>query len=118
MLAKVIGFLWVLFGFLWLARPQALKGRLQRKMGRKTRWIVYGFLIVFGFLMMGSVIRTPGFLPKFIGVLGMVITIKAIMLLTSKTSEKFVTWWSERSMLFFRVLAAAFIALGGAMLYL
>lgn len=102
----------MLFGLLWIFKPYSLKNRLQRKMGRRTRWIVYGFLIVFGFLMAGSVIRAPGITPKIIGIIGMVITIKAIMLLTSKASEKFTAWWGERPVYFFRVLALLFFALG------
>lgn len=116
MLTKIIGFIWVLMGIVWVIRPGMLKNRLQKKMGRKARWVVYGFIIVFGFLMIGSVLKAPGIAAKVVGVAGMALTIKAIMLLTSKTSEKFVSWWSQRPELFFRMLALVFFALGSLML--
>jgi hypothetical protein len=116
MLSKIIGSIWVVLGILWLIRPQMLQNRLKRKLNRKLRWIVYGFIIVFGFMMAGSMLKTPGILPKLIAVVGLVIAIKAMMMITSKTSEKILEWLGSRSLLFFRITAFAFLALGILML--
>jgi len=117
MLAKILGILWIGLGLLWLLKPAALKNRLQRKMNRKMRFVVYGFILVFGFLMIGSVIKTPGLLSKAIGVIGMIVAIRAIMLITSKTSEKVFEWWGNRPLGFYRIWALCMLIIGGMMIY-
>ena len=112
MLLKILGILWIISGIFWTIKPQTLKNRLKKKMSRKLRWIIYSFMLLFGLLVIGGVIRTPGMLPKIVGIAGIFITIKAILLLTSKTSEKMIGWWSERPLLFFRICALSILALG------
>lgn len=112
MIAKIVGSFWIIFGVLWLAKPEMLRSRLKRKMSRGMRRIVFGFVIVFGFMLTGSILRVPGNLTKIAGIVGMIITIKAIMLLTSKTSEKVVEWWSEKPLMVFRLWGLVVLALG------
>ncbi|MEA3489401.1 MAG: hypothetical protein U9R44_03540 [Candidatus Omnitrophota bacterium] len=112
MLSKILGAIWIVLGAFWLVRPQTLKDRLKRKMGRRTKRVVYVFVIVFGFLMIGSVIKAPGLSAKVVGIIGMIITIKAIMLLTSKASLKIATWLADRPLIFFRIWAILFLAIG------
>ena len=80
MLAKILGVVWIILGVLWLVRPEKLKNRLQKKMNRRLRRVVFGFILAFGFLMIGSVFRTPGILPKIIGIIGIVLVIRVIIL--------------------------------------
>ena len=115
MLAKILGTIWIVSGLLWLFKPESLRNRLKKRMSRKLRWIIYGFILIFGLLIIGSVLKANGLLPKIVGVIGIIITIKGILLLTSKTSEKIFTWWSERPIVFFRVWAL-FILVTGLML--
>jgi hypothetical protein len=117
MLSKILGVIWILLGVWWLIRPEALKNRLKRKMNRRVRRVVYGFLLVFGFLMIGSVFKTPGLLPKIIGIVGMIIVIKVIMLITSRTSEKVFDWWAERPLIFFRIWALLVLAIGTMLMF-
>ena len=81
-------------------------------MNRKLKFITYGFIIVFGFLIVGSVIRTEGFLHKAIGIMGMVLVVKGIILLTSRSSEKILSWISEKPPLFFRIWALVILIFG------
>ena len=74
-------------------------------MSRKVRWTVYGFLLVFGFLMMGSVFKAPGLVPKIVGIIGIIITIKVILMITSKTSEKIFGWLAKKPLIIFRIWA-------------
>ena len=111
-MAKILGIIWLVMGILWLVKPEALKNRLKRKIGRKMRWTIYGFLIAFGILMIGSVIKAPGLLPKIIGISGLLLVIKGTFLLLSKASEKLWEWWAKQSLLFFRLQAAGIIAIG------
>lgn len=112
MLSKILGTIWIVLGLWWLIKPESLKNRLRRKMSRKVRWTVFGFVIVFAFLMMGSVVRVPGIGAKIIGIVGLIIAIKAIMFITSKTSLKVLEWWAERPVGFLRIWAAFVIATG------
>lgn len=112
MLAKILGFIWIALGLLWAAKPAILKNRLQRKMGRRMRRVVFGFLLVFSFLLIGSVIKAPGILAKIVAIIGMVFAIKVIMLITSKVSDKTFEWWGERPLVYFRIWGLFVLATG------
>jgi len=115
MFTRILGIIWLLPGIWWLIRPERLKVRMQKKMTRRMRRVVFGAVITVGLLMSGSAFRVPGILPKIISLLGMVIAIKAIMLVTSKTSERVFEWWGERPIVFFRIWAL-FLVLTGVVL--
>lgn len=115
MLSKILGVVWILLGLWWVIKPEALKNRLKRKMSRRVRWTVFAFVFVFAFSMMGSVFKVPGLGAKIIGVIGLVIAIRAIMFITSKTSEKVLEWWGSRSLAFLRGWAV-FVLVTGIML--
>ena len=117
MLSDLFGGLWVLIGLWWLIKPESLRNRLQRKLNRRMKFMVYGFVFMFGILILGSVIKVQGLVPKIIGVFGMFLAIKAIVAVTSKTSEKFIEWWGSRSLAFFRVWAGFFIAVGAYLIF-
>ena len=117
MLAKILGFIWILAGLLWIIKPEILKNRLKKKMNRKMKWPVHGFILVFGFLLIGSVIKAEGLLPKLIGLIGMLIAIRAILWITSKTSEKILDWWAEKPLSFFRLWALFIFGIGVLLLY-
>ncbi|NQT46643.1 MAG: hypothetical protein HQ593_04100 [Candidatus Omnitrophica bacterium] len=117
MLAKIMGTIWVMLGIMWLLKPEKLRARLGRKMSRKMRWITYGFAATFGFLLLGSIIKAPGMVAKIAGLVGMVITIKIVILLASKTSEKMIGWLSTKPLIFFRIWAAFIAATGLALFF-
>ena len=81
-------------------------------MSKKVRWIVYGFVLVFGFLLIGSAFKTPGILGKIVVIVGMVLAIKAILLITSKTSDKIFEWWSNKPVIVFRIWAGIIFIFG------
>ena len=112
MIANILGTIWVVLGLLWLAKPQLLKNRLVKKMNRKMRRIVYAFILVFIFLLIGSIIKAQGFLPKVVGLIGIIIVIKGIRLITAKTSEKMSGWLAKRPLGFFRVWGLIILVAG------
>lgn len=116
MLSKILGVATIMMGLLWLAKPQVLQNRLKKKMNRNLKFTVFGFVIVFGFLVLGSVIKAPGLIPKLIGIVGLVIAIKGIRMFTSKASEKILGWWANKPLGFFRIWAAFILATGIALL--
>ena len=117
MLLKIVGVLWILFGLLWLIKPEIFRNRIRKKMNRKMRWIVFGFILMFGIMMMSAIFKAEGFLPKVVGIIGMIIAIRAIMLLTSKTSQKVFDWWGERPLKYFRVAAFIIFAIGVMLMF-
>jgi len=112
MYAKILGLIWMLLGVLWVLKPGTLKNRFQRKLTRKIKFIVYGSVLVFGFFLIASIVKIDGIYGKIIGIAGLLISIKVIMLITSKTTEMMFEWISNRSLLFFRVWGAVLLGMG------
>ena len=95
MIANVIAAIWMLLGTFWFLKPDSLRNRLTRKMTRGMKRVVVLFAVVFGFSMIGSVIKAPGTLSKVVAIAAFVLTIKLLLLFTSKTSEKFSEFWKR-----------------------
>jgi len=110
--ARIIGVIWVILGLLWLIKPEALKNRLKRKIGRRMKWTIYGFLIVFGVIIMGSVLKSPGVPAKVVGIIGAILAIKGILLFFSKASDGLWQWWAGRPLIYFRLQALLILAVG------
>ena len=112
MLYKLLGCLWIVLGLLWLIRPAALRDRLKKKLNRKIRWIAYGFIAIFALSLIGSIIKAQGFFLKLIGIIGIIITIRAILLLTSKASERVLGKLAARPLWYFMVAGLLILAIG------
>jgi len=117
MFSKILGTISILSGLFWIIKPEVLKNRLKKKMNRKIKWTIYGFILMFSVILIGNAFKVDGFLMKLIAIIGMVVAIRIIMALTSKTSEKILAWWGDKPLVFFRVWAV-FIIIFGLMLVL
>ena len=117
MLSRILGIIWILLGALWIIKPQILRDRMKKKMTRKLRWIVFIFIMAFGFSLIGGVIRAEGFLLKIVGIIGLIIVIKGALLATSKTSEKILSWWQSKPILFFRIWGFFVLIMGVALMF-
>lgn len=115
MLSNIIGVLWIIGGLYWTIRPESLKKRLERKINKRMRRFLFGILIVMGLTVTGSVMKMPGIPPKIIAIIGLVMAIKGIMLLTSRTSEKLFEWWAHRPVSFFRIQGIVILLIGVAL---
>jgi threonine/homoserine/homoserine lactone efflux protein len=111
-MARILGIIWIILGIIWAVKPAILRDRLKRKMTRKIKWAFYGFFMMFGILMVGSVIKLPGILPKIVGLIGIILIIKTLVLMLSKTSEKLWEWWLKQPLMIFRLQAIGFIIIG------
>ena len=112
MFAKIFGSFWILLGLYWLIRPESLKNRLRRKMTWKMRWLVLCLVIAVGALLMGSAIKLEGLFAKVIGIIGIILVIRAIIGITSKSSEKLLEWWGSRPVYVFRIWALIIFGTG------
>jgi len=110
--SRILGIIWAVLGLLWTIKPEALKVRVSRKMSRKMRRIVFFFILIFSLMLIGSVVKADGLIPKIAGILGMIVMIKSIMLVTSATTEKFTCWWGGRPLIFFRIWGLTVLTIG------
>ena len=117
MLSNILGTISMLTGVLWLIKPEILRNRLKKKMNRKIKWTIYGFILAFSVILIRSAFKVDGFLMKLVAIIGMVVAIRIIAALTSKASEKVLAWWGNKPLIFFRVWAL-FVILFGLMLVL
>ena len=112
MISKIVAIVWIISGMICLFKPQILKNRLTKKMNRKFKFIMFGFMLFLGLSLIGSVFSTPGFIAKIILVLGLILAIKAIIFVTSKTSDKLLDWLSKKPILSFRIWALVVLSTG------
>lgn len=117
MWAKIAGIIWILLGILWLIKPQLLRKRLIKKTGRKMRWAVYGFIIVFVFSLLGMVFKAQWLWLKIAGIAGILFAVKAILGLLAKASGKVAGFWEEKPLNFFRIWGLV-LCLSGVLLIL
>jgi len=115
MLVKILGYVWALSGLFWLIWPGCLKWWLMTMTGWKIRRLTFGVMLLVGVMMVGSLFRIPGTLSKILMVVGMLLTIKAVRLITSRAAEGLTEWWAARSMVFFRLWALGVLAVGISM---
>ncbi|MEA3328863.1 MAG: hypothetical protein U9Q08_03945 [Candidatus Omnitrophota bacterium] len=112
MVADILGTIWVLLGLLWIIKPRMLRNRLAKKMNRKMRWIVYGFIIMLAFSLLGVVMKAQGIPLKIAGSIGILIAVKGILTVKSKASEKIAGFWTDRPLVFFRIWGGIILVSG------
>ena len=117
MITKILGTIWILLGILWTTKPQLLRKRLIKKINRKMRWIVYGFIVIFMFSLLGVVIKAQGLWLKIAGLLAISFAVKGILSITGKASDKISGFWSEKPLGFFRIWGVV-ILISGVLLIL
>ncbi len=112
MISGLAGIILMLIGLLGIINPQRVKKRIIRKMGFRLKLIVYGFILVFAVIILVSTIKAQGFLARIGGIIGLIVTIKVIMLVTSKSSEKLSAFLDAKPLIFFRSWAAIVFVMG------
>lgn len=117
-MAKIVGLIWIILGLIGLVKPEMLKNRLKKKMGRTLRRTMYGAVLILGLSLIGSVIKIPGILSKVIGLIGLIIAIRAVILFTSKTSGQLIDKLVNRPLQFFRIWALFILITGLALVFL
>ncbi|NQT07356.1 MAG: hypothetical protein HQ575_07445 [Candidatus Omnitrophica bacterium] len=117
MITRILGIIWIILGILWVVKPQLLRDRLKKRMARKMKWMVLGFVILLGFSILGSVLKAQGLALKLVGILGFIFVARAILFVTTKTSDKMSGWWQGRDLKFFRIWGAFILVMGAAIFF-
>ena len=112
MLAKLIGWLWIVGGVLFLLKPDILKNRLKKKGLKKVKRILFSIAITGGIFLIIASGKMDGALSKIMAILGIVVIIKGVFLLKSKLSEKLLGWAGEQPLIYFRIASLVYILIG------
>lgn len=116
MLVKIIGYIFIILGLFFLIKPAVLKRRLQKKVVKRSRKILFLILLFLGGLFLTAAFKSTGILSKLLIILGIIALIKGLFFLSAKASEKIIGWFSTQPLIIFRFLAITYIILGIIML--
>jgi hypothetical protein len=74
-------------------------------------------ILVAGLTLVGAVFRVPGIPARIIMLAGLIMTIRAIQLMTTKTSEHVLDWFEGRTVRFYRIWALCVTGMGVLMFF-
>ncbi len=112
MFLNIIGWLWIIFGVLFLVWPQLL----QKRLGKKSYKTIRKALFLITLLLAGSLIsvffKLKGTLPKIMVFIGVIGVFKAFFLLKTKASDRLIDFFSRQPLIVFRCGGIAYIVIG------
>jgi uncharacterized protein YjeT (DUF2065 family) len=112
MIARIIGWLWIILGIISLIKPEFLKRRFQKKGLKKFRRIFFAIAFILGGYLILLSWRMPGLLSKIVMLIGIIIVFKGMFLLRAKTAEKIVDWFSNQPLTYFRLGGLLYVIFG------
>lgn len=118
MFVKIFGYIWLAFGILFLLRPQILKNRLQKKGLKRVRKYFVLLALALGGLLISVGFKFQGTLAKILMIFGILSAFKGLFFLNAKTSDKIVEWSAALPIIYFRIGACVYIAIGVILLTL
>lgn len=109
---------WIIFGIMFLVKPEKFRKALQSKGYIAFR--NYLFLIAFfiSLFLINMAMGHSGVTAKILAVMGIIGIVKAFIVLKSKAAEKIFDWFGKRSARFLKAMAILYIAIGISILYL
>ncbi len=118
MFAKILGWVWVIMGVIFLIKPQLLKNRLQKKGIKKIRKYLFCVALALSSMILSIAWNSEGILAKIVFIFGLIGIFKSMFFLKEKTSENLVQWLSIQPIKFFSIGAALQICFGIMLLFL
>lgn len=118
MLAKILGWIWIITGILFFLKPHMLRNRLQKKSIKKIRKYLFATALGLSSMFLGIAWNSKGILAKIVFVFGIIGIFKSLFLLKAKTSEKLIAWFSKQPLEFFRMWAVVQMGFGVVLLFL
>jgi len=112
MLAKIFGLFWIVIGILFFIKPQLLRKRLQTKSIKKLKKQLFVLTLFLSIILILAALKASGLLPKIVVILGIIGIFKAFLILSSKVSDKMISWSAQRSLNFFRFGGAVYVVIG------
>ena len=118
MLFKIIGWFLIISGAYFFIFPKSLMRRLQRKSKWKIRSFFFFLAFIWGAPLIAIGWQKEGLLPKILVAIGVIALLKGIFFISTKASEKFIKWSSEKAPYVFRILSILQIIMGFALNHL
>lgn len=118
MFAKILGYLWIILGIIFLIKPHLLRNRLQKKGIKKIRKFLFAGALALSSMILSIAWQSEGILGKIVFVFGLVGIFKSMFFLKEKTSQKLIEWLSKQPLKFFSIWAAAQIGFGVMLLFM
>ena len=117
MIAKIIGYLLVVFGGLFFVKPNLLQARLKGKAAKQVRRILFAIALFFGILLISVTWKYHGLLPKIILLIGIIAILKSFYFLKAKSSGKAIEWMVKQPIHYFRIYAVVQVVIGLLMIF-
>lgn len=117
MLLNIIGWVYLIFGALYLIKPDWLQSRLKKKSTKKLKRIFFAIALFMGILLIKATWGMEGLIPKIIMVMGFIAILKALFFLKAKAAENLIQWWIDRPTSFYRICAIGMLAFGAFLVY-
>jgi len=118
MLAKLLGWFFIVMGTLFILRPQLLKNRILKKSYRTLRKYLFALSVFLGILLVKVSFEYEGLLSRVILVIGVIAILKGFFIIKSKMADKMSEWFSNQRLIVFRIGAVVHILIGLALLNL
>ena len=116
MFIKIIAWIWIILGVLFLIKPDFLKKRLQKKGAKKLKKTLFVISLALAITLIVVAFKYQGILPKVLVVLGILGIIKAFLFLKAKSAEKLIEWSAKQPLVLFRVGGGIYLVIGLAIL--
>jgi len=117
MLNKVLAVFWIFLGVLWLLKPGFLRSRMGKKTSRRVRWPALIFIFFLSMNLAGLAMQAPSWPYRILGLIAVFITAKAMLKAVFGVSQKFMGWWSELPLIYFRLWALFCLSVGIVLYY-
>lgn len=117
MLRTLIGLGWVFFGLIFLFRPGMFRFWLRWRSLVSIRWTLFWLALGAGFSLIFAVLGMPGWLPKILGLVGLVAILKAFFFLKCESSTWLVELLADLPEEAYRWIALVYLAIGLALIF-
>ncbi len=95
MIATIVGWILIIWGVIFMIKPEFLRKRLQKKSQKTIRKVILGIIISFSVFIIIAAFKTEGIVAKILVVLAIIGVIKAILMVKSKVSDKLISWYMK-----------------------
>ncbi|MBU0549507.1 MAG: hypothetical protein KKH80_02220 [Candidatus Omnitrophica bacterium] len=112
MLAKISAYFLIAIGIIFFIKPQMLKNRLQKTAFKKIKRYIFALAIFLGSVFITAASKSQGAASGLLMILGIVAVFKGFFFLKSKGAQKITEYFAGRPIIFFRLAAAVYLALG------
>ncbi len=112
MVSKILGWIWLTWGIIFLLRPQALKTFLRKKASKKVKRFLFMLTIAIAFLFIVAGLESEGVWAKVFMLFGIIAIIKGFFLLKGNISDRLMQWFGRQPLGLYRIMAVAYIILG------